>query len=106
GSELLVTQDDPTGTLVKGTLNNCAGGLTPWGTLLTGEENFHQYFVTPGSESDQRYGIGTEATQRGWETRYPRFDTRLEGYQNEANRFGWIVEVDPWDPTSTPKKHS
>ncbi|WP_422115948.1 alkaline phosphatase PhoX [Brachybacterium sp. UNK5269] len=106
GSELLATVEDPAGRFVKGTLNNCAGGLTPWGTILSGEENFHQYFVTPGSERDQRYGMGSRPTQRGWETRHPRFDTRTEGYENEANRFGWIVEVDPWDPTSTPKKHS
>ncbi|MGQ7786031.1 PhoX family protein [Nesterenkonia sp. K-15-9-6] len=107
GSELLVTADDPEGRRVRGTLNNCAGGLTPWGTFLSGEENFHGYFVSEGtSEADRRYGIDAEPTVRGWEQDEPRFDTRNPGYENEKNRFGWIVEVDPWDPESTPVKHT
>ena len=58
------------------------------------------------SASDKRYGLTANATSRKWELDDPRFDTRNAGYENEANRFGWIVEVDPFDPTSTPKKHS
>ncbi|MBB1508405.1 PhoX family phosphatase [Tessaracoccus sp. MC1756] len=106
GSDLLKTADDPTGTLVEGTLNNCAGGTTPWGTVLSGEENFNQYFRGDGSAEHARYGIGSGATGRGWETVYPRFDLRNEGYANEGNRFGWVVEIDPEDPTSTPVKHT
>ncbi|HAP89226.1 MAG TPA: phosphatase, partial [Arthrobacter bacterium] len=92
---------------IKGTLGNCSGGTTPWGTILSGEENFNGYFVSPGtSASDKRYGLTSSSTARKWELDDPRFDTRNAGYENETNRFGWIVEVDPFDPTSTPKKHS
>jgi secreted PhoX family phosphatase len=107
GSDLLKTKDDPAGRTILGTLGNCAGGTTPWGTILSGEENFNGYFVSPGtSAGDRRYGISNRPTVRGWEIDEPRFDTRNAGYENETNRFGYIVEVDPFDPTSTPKKHT
>ncbi|GAB3534905.1 PhoX family phosphatase [Arthrobacter tecti] len=107
GSEFVKTIDDPSGRSILGTLGNCAGGTTPWGTILSGEENFNGYFVTPGtSDADRRYGLTSSPTGRRWEIDDPRFDTRNAGYANEANRFGYIVEVDPFDPTSTPKKHS
>ncbi|WP_344306249.1 PhoX family phosphatase, partial [Brevibacterium samyangense] len=105
GSELLRTADYPAGDKVQGTVGNCAGGLTPWGTLLSGEENFNGYFAAAGtSAEDKRYGLGGEGN--GWAEDDPRWDTRNAGYENEANRFGYIVEVDPWDPTSTPLKHT
>lgn len=107
GSALVKTAADPSGRTIKGTLGNCSGGTTPWGTILSGEENFNGYFVSPGmSASDKRYGLTSSSTARKWELDDPRFDTRNAGYENESNRFGWIVEVDPFDPTSTPKKHS
>ncbi|WP_160664001.1 PhoX family protein [Pseudarthrobacter sp. ATCC 49987] len=107
GSALVRTVADPTGRTILGTLGNCAGGTTPWGTILSGEENFNGYFVSPGtSAGDKRYGLTSKPTARQWELDDPRFDTRNPGYENEANRFGWIVEVDPFDSTSTPKKHS
>ncbi|MGJ7452589.1 PhoX family protein [Aquipuribacter sp. MA13-13] len=107
GSDLLKTVADPTGTRVLGTLNNCAGGTTPWGTVLSGEENAQQYFraaTTPSAE-ERRYGL-TSGSGRGWYRADPRFDLRAEGYRNEPNRHFWIVEVDPDDPTSTPVKHT
>ena len=106
GSDLLKTVADPTGKRVLGTLNNCAGGATPWGTVLSGEENFNQYFQGTGSAADSRYGISSGATERGWELTDPRFSGQNAGYANEVNRFGWIVEIDPQDPTSTPVKHT
>ena len=107
GSPLVRTKADPTGRTILGTLGNCAGGTTPWGTILSGEENFNGYFAAPGlSAEDKRYGLTSKPTARGWELDDPRFDTRNPDFANEANRFGWIVEVDPFDPTSTPKKHS
>ncbi|MFJ5860914.1 PhoX family protein [Pseudarthrobacter sp. NPDC092439] len=107
GSALVKTVEDPAGRFIKGTLGNCAGGTTPWGTILSGEENFQGYFVSEGaSAGDKRYGLTSKATARQWELDDPRFDTRNPGYENESNRFGYIVEVDPFDPTSTPKKHS
>ncbi|GAA2335140.1 PhoX family phosphatase [Saccharopolyspora halophila] len=111
GSELLKTSADPTGTKVFGTQNNCAGSLTPWGTVLSGEENFHQYFANAEQVTDPaaqerlaRYGLEGGASTRKWE----RFDKRWDVAQelNETNRFGWIVEIDPNDPNSTPVKHT
>ncbi|WP_427384740.1 PhoX family protein [Janibacter sp. G56] len=109
GSDLLKTSADPAGTTVLGTLNNCAGGMTPWGTILSGEENFNQYFVQKGATTPEqlaawkRYGIAG-SSGRGWERVDSRFDLAVE--PNEANRFGWVVEIDPLDPTSTPVKHT
>ncbi|WP_400158485.1 PhoX family protein [Arthrobacter sp. BPSS-3] len=107
GSALVRTAADPAGRTIRGTLGNCSGGTTPWGTILSGEENFNGYFVAAGtSAADRRYGLTNKPTARQWELDDPRFDTRNPGFGNEANRFGWIVEVDPLDPTSTPRKHS
>jgi len=104
GSDLLKTSADPSGRKVLGTLNNCSGGTTPWGTTLHGEENFNQYFANGSSATDLRYGIGTSATERKWE----RFDRRFDLAQepNEVHRFGYVVEFDPYDPGSTPRKHT
>jgi secreted PhoX family phosphatase len=111
GSDLLKTTADPTGTKIAGTLNNCAGGVTPWGTVLSGEENFNQYFANAETVTDpataerlDRYGLEGAATDRKWERFDPRFDIAVE--PNEVNRFGWVVEIDPFDATSTPVKHS
>lgn len=111
GSAYLKTSADPTGTKVLGTLNNCSGGVTPWGTVLSGEENINQYFANAGKVADEptkarlkRYGFNQAASERKWELHDPRFD--LEKEPNEANRFGWVVELDPWDPTAAPIKHT
>ncbi|MBY6411979.1 PhoX family protein [Rhodococcus sp. BP-252] len=111
GSDLLKTSVDPTGTRVLGTFNNCSGGLTPWGTVLSGEENFNQYFgnaetVTDSAAAERlaRYGIEGAGSDRKWERFDKRFDIAQE--PNEVNRFGYVVEVDPWDPNSTPIKHT
>ena len=111
GHDLLRTSQDPSGTLVLGTLNNCAGGNTPWGTVLSAEENFNQYFANRAAVADPsvrdahaRYGLPTGATERRWEAHYDRFDLAKE--PNEPFRFGWIVEVDPTDPTFVPRKRT
>ena len=106
GSDLLKTVEDPEGRTVLGTLNNCAGGTTPWGTVLSGEENFDQYFIGTGKPEEERIGIAPGPTSRRWDLVHPRFNLNNEGYANEANRFGWIVEIDPEDPESTPVKHT
>lgn len=106
GSDLLRTVADPSGTRVLGTLNNCAGGTTPWGTVLSGEENFHGYFRTSGQGDDARYGLRDAPTGYGWELDDPRFDARNPGYENEPNRFGWVVEIDPYAPDEPPVKHT
>ncbi|MCC3265587.1 PhoX family protein [Arthrobacter gengyunqii] len=107
GTELLKTAADPEGRFVFGTLGNCAGGSTPWGTVLSGEENFNGFFRTGGtSAEDRRYGLGSDATAMGWEQEDPRFDARTPETRNEPNRFGYIVELDPEDPDSVPRKHT
>ncbi|MBW5485556.1 PhoX family protein [Streptomyces bambusae] len=111
GGNLLKTSVDPSGTKVLGTLNNCAGGTTPWGTTLHGEENFNQYFANAGKVTDpaaaarlKRYGMTTGESERKWERFDKRFDVAQE--PNEANRFGWVVELDPYDPNSVPRKRT
>jgi secreted PhoX family phosphatase len=109
GDPALRTSADPTGTLVPGTFNNCANGYTPWGTYLTCEENFDGYFAYPGGTPPAnmaRYGIGAQgATSRyQWQLTDERFNATA--HPNEPNRFGWIVEIDPFDPSSTPVKHT
>jgi uncharacterized protein len=104
GSELLRTTEDPTGTRVRGTMNNCSGGTTPWGTVLSGEENFNQYFFAAGTSAEEkRYGLGAQDS-RQWRSVDERWDATKNPH--EPNRFGWVVEVDPQDPRSTPVKHT
>ena len=108
GHEKLKTSADPTGTKVLGMLNNCAGGETPWGTWLTAEENFNGYFggdaeKMPDAKAYKRYGI-TKATWYAWAQHFDRFNVEKE--PNEPNRFGWIVEIDPYDPSATPIKRT
>lgn len=106
GHALLKTSYDPTGTKVRGMLNNCAGGMTPWGTWLTAEENINGYFwgkaddKAPNAKLLKRYGI--PGGWYNWGAYHDRFDVTKE--PNESNRFGWIVEIDPYDPTSAPRK--
>ncbi|MBO0979596.1 PhoX family phosphatase [Microbacterium sp. SD291] len=108
GSDLVKTAADPEGRWVHGTLGNCAGGTTPWGTILSGEENFNGYFAWAADTAEQkRYSsTSTTSTSTGWETYDPRFDAHDADFVNEPNRFGYIVEIDPQDPTSTPRKHT
>jgi secreted PhoX family phosphatase len=110
GHAMMQTSGDPTGTQVLGSLNNCAGGKTPWGTILTCEENFDQYFSNfSGVPADikafsNRIPAPSDASERGWENFVERFD--LSKHPKEYNRFGFIVEIDPYDPTDTPKKRT
>jgi uncharacterized protein len=117
GHDRMKTSADPSGTRILGTLNNCAGGVTPWGTYLTAEENFHGYFWSDlcatggkppeGLGGDQvksyaRYGV--PGLWQAWGKFVDRFNVDKE--PNEPNRFGWIVEIDPFDPNSEPVKHT
>jgi len=108
GSDRLKTGADTTGTRVIGTINNCAGGVTPWGTYVMAEENFHGYFMGdlpenhPEAQNYARYGVPRGSYD--WGRFEDRFDLSKE--PNEPNRFGWVVEVDIEDPSSTPKKRT
>lgn len=109
GHELLRTAADTTGTRCLGTWNNCGNGETPWGTYLACEENFNGYFSASDenvaiSDELKRYGIGPSDWGYGWAKIDERFD--IARHPNEPNRAGYVVEIDPNDPTSTPKKHT
>ena len=106
GHAMMKTAADPAGRTVLGTLNNCASGKTPWGTYLSGEENFAFYFAIGETKPDahqQRWGLRKTAFYR-WDEHDERFDAAK--HPNEFNRFGWVVEIDPMDPKSTPIKRT
>jgi secreted PhoX family phosphatase len=114
GAALLRTKEDPDGVRVRGTFANCAGGKTPWGTYLTAEENIDDYFGSgqvgvaaskdPAlAEAHRRFAL-RDRSLYGWDHVDPRFDARHE--PREALRFGWIVEIDPRDPSFVPRKRT
>jgi len=115
GSPLLA---NPANNVPKGTVNNCGSGITPWGTYLTCEENFNGYFGSTREdgtfggldplqdEAYGRYGFSNGGFGYGWHVFDPRFDLSNEQFRNESNRFGWIVEIDPFDGTKKPVKRT
>jgi len=106
GHAMMKTAADPAGRLALGTFNNCASSLTPWGTYLSGEENFAGYFSSADQPTahERRWGI----RKNGWGYRWHEHDERFDAVRNpnEPNRHGWVVEIDPYDPTSTPVKRT
>ena len=114
GNPLICTNADPSGTAVFGTFANCAGGKTPWGTYLTAEENVQDYFGGARAWEQETSDSATREAHRrwplrersayGWDFLEARFDVRQE--PREALRHGWIVEIDPLDPESIPRKRT
>lgn len=107
------------GKVVRGTVNNCAAGRTPWGTYLTCEENFQSIFGTNAAsfeptDAQKRYGLtslgyyyeidGKKVAGYRWWEQYSRFD--LVNPDNDSVRFGYVVEIDPQDPNSEPVKRT
>ena len=109
GHPRMQTSYDKTGTRVLGTLANCSGGVTPWGTILTCEENFDDYFSHaaksnhPEKQNYSRYRLDANYPTN-WHLADDRFDLSKEPH--EPNRFGWVVEIDPYDPHSLPVKRT
>jgi uncharacterized protein len=105
GHAMMKTAADPRAETILGTLNNCASGKTPWGTYLSGEENFAFYFGNADTDDphQRRWGLRKQSWNQ-WEAFDARFDVSKN--PNEPNRFGWVVEIDPMDPTSTPIKRT
>ena len=126
GTDFVRTRYSPDGTRTRGTLNNCAHGVTPWNTYLAAEENWAGYFRNGATSGDRpalpreqaRYGVSTRRGRYGWELaasgadEYVRFDATPSGadatadYRNEPNGFGWVVEIDPFNPESVPVKRT
>lgn len=118
GHDKVRTKYSPDGTRTRGTLNNCANGYTPWNTYLTCEENWAGYFVNTGTRprEQSRYGVATTNGRYRWETvagdEYQRFNvtetgaSAVDDYRNEVNTYGWVVEIDPFNPDSTPIKRT
>lgn len=131
GSDLVKTPYSPTGVAGRGTINNCANGTTPWGTALTCEENWAGYFRRSGDTANRtakevtglsRYGVTSSSGSYGWSTVTPadstntlfrRWDARATtggsattDWRNEPNQFGWVVEIDPYNASSTPRKRT
>ena len=120
GYSKLITKFSPAATETRGTLNNCAMGPTPWGTYLAAEENWHGYFATADATRPREYiRHGVDSTSRyDWETadnaadEYLRFNVSTIGasaaddYRNEANTYGYMVEIDPFTPESKPQKRT
>ena len=114
GHALMRTKADPDGVRVLGTFANCAAGKTPWGTYLTSEENVDDYFAGGNTLRDSRSDAALNDAYRrfplrensfyGWDHQDPRFDCAHE--PREALRFGWMVEIDPFDPASVPRKRT
>jgi secreted PhoX family phosphatase len=107
GHPLMRTAFDPTGRMALGTWNNCAHGVTPWGTYLTCEENVTPYFINRSATIpplQARYGVDGKT----WGFRWHEFDPRFDAAQhpNEPNRHGWVVEIDPYDSTRPPIKRT
>ncbi len=107
GSLRLRTAISKDGVHTLGTYGNCSGGVTPWGTILTGEENVDGFFwgdekQTPEAENYQRFGMRTG--YKHWGEHLPRWDLAENPY--EPLHVGWIVEIDPYDPESVPKKRT
>lgn len=132
GSAMMVTAHSTDGTAGRGTINNCAHGISGWGTYLTAEENWAGYFRrdNSGAGTDnalrtqreltalRRYGVNSNTGNYAWssvattDTRFTRWDARVKGasaaadFRNEPNQYGWVVEIDPYDPASTPRKRT
>ena len=118
GHARMQTNADPEGMTVIGTVNNCAGGMTPWGTYLMAEENFHGYFWTDKVDADGKPDVtgmeeavvkrngryGVPGMWYAWGKFHDRWNVDKE--PNEPNRWGWIVEVDPRNPDAKPIKHT
>jgi len=106
GHALMKTSGDPGGRMVRGTINNCGHGYTPWGTYLSCEENWHAYFHgrKEATQDEARYGVRPNGFGYRWHEHDERFE--VARHPNEPNRFGWVVEVDPYDPNDTPVKRT
>lgn len=123
GAAHVVTKYSPDGTKVRGTLNNCAYGVTPWNTYLAAEENWAGYFANTAAEQPRehkRYGVSDkpEGGRYGWHLAAGKADEAIrfnatpgtgeakDDYRNEPNAFGWMVEIDPFKPEAAPVKRT
>jgi secreted PhoX family phosphatase len=130
-SAMLSTVFSPDGTRGRGTINNCANGISHWGTNLTCEENWAGYFRRDAVDNSatsrrtakeraslSRYGVTSTSGNYRWsftdstDSLFTRWnvtataDSAAQDYRNEPNQYGWVVEIDPYDPASLPRKRT
>ena len=123
-SEWVKTPFSKDGSQARGTNNNCGNGTTPWGTYITAEENWASCFVNTGTvpAHQKRVGVATKTGRYLWETaagdasekdaEFARFNITASGadalsdWRNEVNGFGYLVEIDPYDPASIATKRT
>ncbi|MEM7401303.1 MAG: PhoX family phosphatase [Pseudomonadota bacterium] len=104
------TEYSPRGEACLGTFGNCAGCVTPWGTILTAEENFQFYFSgnankTPEYKNYKRLGLlGTKTALSLWGKYHEQWN--LDHHPQAAMHAGWIVEIDPFDSNFVPIKRT
>jgi secreted PhoX family phosphatase len=91
---LMVTKFDTTGATTRGTLNNCGTGITPWGTLITCEENWATYFTMPAGST-----VPTDAKLIASRTRYGVQTTATSSTATTSRTQGWHTVTDA-DPTA------
>jgi hypothetical protein len=135
GSAQLKTAFSPDATGGRGTINNCANGYTEWSTYLTCEENWAFYFRRDAGDDAMRtpaelvslgrYGIrqgnggnyawSSVQPQDANSSVYARWNATVNAaapadgsgdFRNEPNQFGWVVEIDPYDPAKAPRKRT
>jgi uncharacterized protein len=136
GSAQMITRLSPAGDRATGTLNNCGNGYTPWGTYLSGEENWAFYFRRGDDAAVDavrdtrlaRQGIAANNVDpvaatapfnyRAWDRAdggtdlQTRFDCTAIGadasadFRNEPNHFGYVVELDPYSPDQIAQKRT
>lgn len=130
GSEYVITKYSPDGTRTRGTINNCGTGKTPWNTFVSGEENWFGYFHRSAKDDEvrgkdsmevaalDRYGRKAGAASRhGWESagtddHFVRWNNSQlaararDDYRNEMNTFGYVVEMDPYEPEMKVRKRT
>ncbi|MGK7915763.1 MAG: PhoX family phosphatase, partial [Prochloraceae cyanobacterium] len=94
--------EDYLGDRIIGTLQNCAGGTTPWGTVLSAEENVQDQIPEPVMAD----GSSLNPSAKPFVINDKDVDGRANVFGLAGNKYGWLVEVDPANPDDYGTKHT